>query len=159
MSETAQQYDVLLQQATALFDGERHFVANCANLCALLFMTLEDVNWAGVYLMDGDELIVGPFQGLPACTRIGMGKGVCGTAAQSRQIQRVDNVHEFDGHIACDSASNSEIVLPIVRGDTLLGVLDIDSPIYARFSQHDEAGLSRIVDVLVASSDSAGARS
>lgn len=145
-------YDLLNAQAAALMDGETDFLANCANVSALLFMELEDVNWAGVYLIKEQQLVVGPFQGKPACTRIDLGKGVCGTAAASRQTQVVDNVHEFDGHIACDGASNSEIVVPMMWEDALVGVLDIDSPSYARFTQEDATGLQTLVDQLMRSS-------
>lgn len=141
----------LLAQAKALIEGESDLIANMANLSALLFNQLEAVNWAGFYLFKDGQLVLGPFQGQPACIRIPMGKGVCGTAAQTQTIQRIENVHDFAGHIACDAASNSEIVLPIVKNDQLVGVLDIDSPNFARFSEQDELVLSGIVDVLVAS--------
>ncbi|MFK8030785.1 MAG: GAF domain-containing protein [Gammaproteobacteria bacterium] len=153
MSDALFDYSMLNAQAMALLDGEPNFLANCANVSALLFMELENVNWAGVYLMTEGELVVGPFQGKPACTRIALGKGVCGTAAQTRETQIIDNVHEFDGHIACDGASNSEIVLPIMRNGELLGVLDIDSPEFGRFSKYDAEGLQILVDNLVAASD------
>ncbi len=152
MSDNTQDYTLLKSQAEALMDGERNFLANCANVCALLFMELGEVNWAGVYLMDGEDLVVGPFQGKPACTRIAIGKGVCGTAAQTRTTQVIQNVHEFDGHIACDSASNSEIVVPMIKNGTLLGVLDIDSPEFSRFDERDAAGLEQIVEALVSGS-------
>ena len=153
MSEIRCDYTLLLRQAEALLDGERDFIANCANLSSLLFMELVDINWAGFYLMRDGELVVGPFQGKPACTRIAVGNGVCGTAAATRAVQIVENVHEFDGHIACDSASNSEIVLPVIRDGQLLGVLDIDSPSFGRFSGHDAAGLEPLVEALLAASD------
>ncbi len=153
MTEALFDYTLLQRQAEALLDGERDFLANCANLSALLFMEIEDVNWVGLYFMRDGELVVGPFQGKPACTRIALGSGVCGTAAKTREIQVVENVHEFDGHIACDGASNSEIVLPIIRNGELLGVLDIDSPNFGRFSQHDAQGLQVLVDTLLTSSD------
>ena len=153
MTDTEYDYDLLHRQAAALLDGERDFLANCANISALLFMELSDINWAGFYLMRNGELVVGPFQGKPACTRIAVGSGVCGTAADTRAVQIVDNVHEFEGHIACDSASNSEIVLPIMRDGELLGVLDIDSPSFSRFSEHDAEGLQVLVETLVAGSD------
>ena len=143
-------YQRLETQANALVDGEHDLIANMANISALLFNELEDVNWAGFYLFKEDELVLGPFQGLPACIRIPMGKGVCGVAAQSRQIQRVVDVHAFDGHIACDAASNSEIVIPLIVNDTLLGVLDIDSPSIGRFDEDDEKGLVRIAACLTA---------
>lgn len=138
------QYAQLLSQAEGLLHGERDRIANAANLSALLFNALPDLNWAGFYLYDGTELVVGPFQGLPACVRIPLDKGVCGAAARTRETQRVEDVHAFPGHIACDSASNSEIVIPLVRGDTLIGVLDIDSPLPARFDEDDQRGLEAI---------------
>lgn len=153
MPETSYDYTLLHRQADALLQGERDFIANCANLSALLFMALDDVNWVGFYLMRGNELVVGPFQGKPACTRIPLGSGVCGTAARSRTVQIVDDVHKFDGHIACDSASNSEIVLPMIRGGELVGVLDIDSPSFGRFAQRDADGLKPLIDALLALSD------
>ena len=137
-------YAQLLSQAEGLLHGERDRIANAANLSALLFNALPDLNWAGFYLYDGTELVVGPFQGLPACVRIPLDKGVCGAAARTRETQRVEDVHAFPGHIACDSASNSEIVIPLVRGDTLIGVLDIDSPLPARFDEDDQRGLEAI---------------
>ena len=139
-----EQYAQLLLQVEGLLHGERDRIANAANLSALLFNALPDLNWAGFYLYDGTELVVGPFQGLPACVRIPLDKGVCGAAARTRETQRVEDVHAFPGHIACDSASNSEIVIPLVRGDTLIGVLDIDSPLPARFDEDDQRGLEAI---------------
>lgn len=141
-------YQRLASQAQALVDGEHDLIANMANISALLFNELDDVNWAGFYLLKDDELVLGPFQGLPACIRIPMGSGVCGVAAQTRQIQRVEDVHAFEGHIACDAASNSEIVIPLIVNDTLLGVLDIDSPSVGRFDSDDEAGLVNIAACL-----------
>src|SRR6478672_1007086 len=128
-----EQYGQLLQQARALLHGERDRIANAANLSALLYNALPQLNWAGFYFYDGHELVVGPFQGLPACVRIPLDKGVCGAAARSRQTQRVADVHAFPGHIACDSASRSELVVPLFRNDTLIGVLDLDSPVVDRF--------------------------
>ena len=139
-----EQYAQLLSQVEGLLHGERDRIANAANLSALLFNALPDLNWAGFYLYDGTELVVGPFQGLPACVRIPLDKGVCGAAARTRETQRVEDVHAFPGHIACDSASKSEIVIPLVRGDTLIGVLDIDSPLPARFDEDDQRGLEAI---------------
>ena len=140
-----EQYAQLLQQARALMHGERSLVANAANLSALLWHALPDLNWCGFYLYDGNELVVGPFQGLPACIRIPLDKGVCGAAATSRQTQLVADVDAFPGHIACDSASRSECVVPLVTGDgRLLGVLDLDSPIAARFDAVDARGLEAI---------------
>ena len=143
MSEKAAFYQSLTAQARALCEGEPNRIAKLANLSALLNLALEDINWVGFYLCEQDNLVVGPFQGNPACVRIPMGQGVCGTAAASGQVQRVANVHEFSRHIACDSASNSEIVLPLRDGDNIWGVLDIDSPRYDRFDEEDEAGLSQ----------------
>ncbi|GAC14818.1 GAF domain-containing protein [Aliiglaciecola lipolytica] len=141
-------YHSLTKQAQALIGDERNLVANLANLSALLFMSLDDVNWVGFYLVDENELVLGPFQGKPACIRIPIGKGVCGTAALNRTTQIVADVHQFEGHIACDAASQSEIVIPILSGRRLIGVLDIDSPIVERFDSVDGLGLQQIVDVL-----------
>ena len=146
------QYSQLLAQARALVAGEPDRIANAANLSALVYHALPSLNWVGFYFFDGTELVVGPFQGLPACVRIGLGKGVCGTAAASRRTQRVADVNEFPGHIACDSASNSEVVVPLVAGDgSLIGVFDIDSPELARFDADDQAGLEAIARIFVAS--------
>ena len=140
-----EQYAQLLDQARALMHGERDLVANAANLSALLWHALPDLNWCGFYLYDGTELVVGPFQGLPACIRIPLDKGVCGAAASSRQTQLVADVNAFPGHIACDSASRSECVVPLVAADgRLIGVLDLDSPIPARFDAVDGRGLEAI---------------
>ena len=147
--DKAAQYAQLLAQAEGLMLGEPDRIANAANLSALLFNALPDLNWAGFYLYDGTELVVGPFQGLPACVRIPLDKGVCGAAASTRQTQRVDDVHAFPGHIACDSASRSELVVPLLHGDTLVGVLDLDSPVTARFDADDQAGLEAIAQVFV----------
>lgn len=137
-------YKLLLAQAEALFKGERDAIANAANLSALIWHALPDLNWAGIYRFDGHELVLGPFQGKPACVRIAMGKGVCGTAAMRRQTLIVPDVHQFDGHIACDSASNSEIVVPLLMGDLLHGVLDLDSSQFNRFDQEDRKGLEAL---------------
>lgn len=142
-------YVQLARELRSLIDGERDFIANLANASALLFHSLPDLNWAGFYLAKEGELVVGPFQGKPACVRIAMGKGVCGTSAQQRTTILVPNVHEFAGHIACDSASNSEIVIPLIRGGELLGVLDIDSPKFNRFDAEDRSGLERFVEILL----------
>ena len=140
-----EQYAQLLEQARALLHGERDRIANAANLSALVYNALPDLNWVGFYFLDGSELVVGPFQGLPACVRIPLDKGVCGAAARSRQTQRIEDVHAFPGHIACDSASNSELVVPLVAADgQLLGVFDLDSPLSARFSVEDQEGLEQI---------------
>jgi GAF domain-containing protein len=138
------QYAQLLEQARALLHDERDRIANAANLSALVYHALPDLNWVGFYFSDGTELVVGPFQGLPACVRIPLDKGVCGAAASTRQTQRVEDVHAFPGHIACDSASRSELVVPLYQGDALLGVFDLDSPIPARFSVEDQQGLEAI---------------
>ena len=134
-------YQRLTQQAIGLIEDETDFIANLANISALLNMELDDINWVGFYLLKDDELVLGPFQGKPACIRITIGKGVCGTAFLTETVQRIEDVHEFDGHIACDAESNSEIVIPFYRNGKLAGVLDIDSPNIGRFSEIDEKGL------------------
>jgi L-methionine (R)-S-oxide reductase len=141
-------YATLVAQARALVEGEDDMIANLANIAALIFHSLPDLNWAGFYLHKEDQLVLGPFQGKPACIRIPIGRGVCGTAAERRQTVVVRNVNEFPGHIACDAASNSEIVVPIIRGDRVIGVLDLDSPTFDRFDDDDRAGLEAIVDVI-----------
>ena len=143
----------LLQQARALLSGQRDRIANAANLSSLLYHALEDVNWVGFYFSRGDHLMVGPFQGKPACVRIPLGKGVCGTAAATRKVQRVADVHAFDGHIACDVNSRSEIVLPLLLNEEIIGVLDIDSPLPDRFSETDERLLRQISEIYIASID------
>lgn len=155
-------YASLAEELSGLLAGERDLVANAANTAALLFDALPDINWTGFYFLrarDGaqdtpadTELVVGPFQGKPACVRIPLGKGVCGTAAATRKTLVVADVHEFPGHIACDAASQSEIVIPLIRDDTLLGVLDIDSPRLARFDDADRRGLERLAAIFVAGS-------
>ena len=144
-----QLYAELASTLHALIEGESDWIANLANASALLYQSLPDLNWAGFYLLKEAELVVGPFQGKPACVRIAIGKGVCGTAAARRETIIVPNVHEFAGHIACDSASNSEIVVPMIRGNALLGVLDLDSPTLGRFDQEDRDGLERFVAILI----------
>ena len=144
-------YSGLEKQLQALLAGERDFIANAANMAALLYHTLPDLNWVGFYRLVGDELVLGPFQGKPACVRIPLGKGVCGTAAARRETVLVPNVHEFHGHIACDSASNSEIVVPLLKSSRLLGVLDLDSPKLNRFNAADQMGLERLLLLLAAS--------
>ena len=139
-----EQYAQLLAQARGLMHGETDRTANAANLSSLVFHALPDVNWVGFYFFDGTELVVGPFQGHPACVRIGLGRGVCGTAAATRQTQRVADVHAFPGHIACDAASRSEVVVPLFKGDTLVGVFDIDSPLPNRFDADDQRGLEAL---------------
>jgi GAF domain-containing protein len=142
-------YAQIAAQVEALTRGERDLIANLANTASLLHHSMTDLNWTGFYLLRNGELVVGPFQGKPACVRIAMGKGVCGTAAARRATVIVANVHEFAGHIACDTASNSEIVVPIVRGTELIGVLDLDSPKFARFDAQDQAGLENVVATLL----------
>ena len=147
-----EQYAQLLAQARALLHGERDRIANAANLSALVYQALPDLNWVGFYFYDGTELVVGPFQGLPACVRIPLDKGVCGAAARTRQTQRIEDVHAFTGHIACDSASNAELVVPLVDADgALLGVFDLDSPLPARFDVEDQQGLEAIARAYVES--------
>jgi L-methionine (R)-S-oxide reductase len=141
-------YKTLVEQLRSLIGGESDWIANLANAAALVFESLPDVNWAGFYLLKGDELVVGPFQGKVACVRIGMGKGVCGAAAQERRTVIVPDVHQFPGHIACDNVSRSEIVVPLIRNGELVGVLDIDSPSLSRFDDEDAAGLEEVVKVL-----------
>jgi GAF domain-containing protein len=146
-------YAALHRQLEAVLHGERDWICNLAQTSALLMQTMPDLNWAGFYLLKGGELVLGPFQGKVACVRIALGRGVCGTAAAKRETVVVRNVHDFPGHIACDSASNSEIVVPLLRGDALLGVLDLDSPTLHRFDADDAAGLQRVVAILLAASD------
>lgn len=146
-----EQYAELAEQARGLLAGERDRMANAANLSALVFHALPDLNWVGFYFYDGKELVVGPFQGHPACVRIALGKGVCGTAAVTRQTQRIADVDAFPGHIPCDSASRSELVVPLFSGDTLVGVFDLDSPILARFDGDDQHGLETIAGIFMES--------
>lgn len=146
-------YALLLEQADALTDGVSHPIANLANLAALLWQGLDDINWCGFYLMNGGALMLGPFCGLPACIRIPLGRGVCGTAAARDSVQLVPDVHAFPGHIACDSASNSEIVLPIHAEGRVIGVLDIDSPTIGRFCETDRESLLKVVDLIEARCD------
>jgi L-methionine (R)-S-oxide reductase len=159
MSFTSARYDFkdkpkdyarLVQELTALLAGEQDLVANAANTAALLFDALPAINWAGFYFLKDGQLVVGPFQGKPACVRIGLGRGVCGTAAAERRTLLVPDVHEFPGHIACDAASRSEVVVPLMRGTTLVGVLDIDSPNPARFDADDARGLEAIAAAFLA---------
>lgn len=149
----AASYRELNGQLAALLIGERNGVANAANMAALLFQGLPDVNWAGFYFLNGGDLVLGPFQGKVACIRIAVGKGVCGKAAQGRETVIVPDVLAFPGHIACDAASRSEIVVPLVQGGRLLGVLDLDSPKLARFDHDDGVGLKDAVDLLLGGSD------
>ena len=141
-------YRDLAQALEALVAGEPDGIANMANAAALVWETLPDLNWAGFYRNVGGELVLGPFQGRPACIRIPFGKGVCGTAAETLKVQRIDDVHAFPGHIACDAASASELVVPIVKGGALVAVLDLDSPTPARFTEEDEAGCLELCEIL-----------
>lgn len=141
-------YELVIKQLRALLEGESNTIANLANASALLNQFLNEVNWVGFYLMEDGELVLGPFQGLPACVRIPLGKGVCGTAAQNQRTERIEDVHAFPGHIACDAASQSEIVVPMVKYGKLLGVLDIDSPIKNRFDEIDQQYLEEFVKEL-----------
>ena len=142
-------YATLKSQLRALLEGEDDFIANAANCAALLYHSLADLNWAGFYFLKEGELVLGPFQGSPACVRIAIGKGVCGTAAELKQTVVVENVHEFPGHIACDSASNSEIVVPLLKDGRLIGVLDLDSPSLARFDDEDAQGLNELAEIFI----------
>ncbi len=146
-----EQYAELLAQARALLHGERDRVANAANLAALVFHALPSVNWVGFYFFDGRELVIGPFQGQPACVRIPLDKGVCGAAATTRETQRVADVDAFAGHIACDSASRSEVVVPLMLGDAFIGVFDIDSPERDRFDADDQHGIEAIAEAFLES--------
>jgi L-methionine (R)-S-oxide reductase len=145
----AEMYSDLAAQLRSLIECEHDFIANAANVSSLLFHSLPALNWAGFYLLKEGELVLGPFQGKPACVRIAMGKGVCGTAAEKRQTILVDNVHEFPGHIACDSESNSEIVVPLIKGHQMIGVLDLDSPIVGRFDDGDAKGLNELMSLFI----------
>ncbi len=149
----AARYRELNGQLAALFTGEPSGLANAANLCALLYQALPDLNWVGFYFLQGGELVLGPFQGKVACVRIAVGRGVCGTAAQRKLTLAVPDVHAFPGHIACDEASASEIVVPLIKNGRLLGVLDLDSPRSARFDQEDAAGLEAAVELLLQCSE------
>ncbi|HMH42179.1 MAG TPA: GAF domain-containing protein [Pyrinomonadaceae bacterium] len=142
-------YDQLASQLSSLLAGEHDLVANAANFSSLVFHALPDLNWAGFYFAKEDELVLGPFQGQPACVRIRVGHGVCGAAASKCETVIVPNVHEFPGHIACDSASNSEIVVPLMKGERLIGVLDLDSPLIGRFDADDADGLQKLVRILI----------
>jgi len=150
-SDKARGYRELAQQAQGLLSGERHAIANAANLASLAYLSLPDINWLGFYFMEGGELVVGPFQGKPACVRIPLGQGVCGTAAARRETLVVRDVHAFPGHIACDSASRSEVVVPLLRGNEVIGVLDVDSPRPARFDDVDREGLEQLAAIYLAS--------
>jgi len=143
-------YREVAQQLTGFLAGERDKIANAANMSALIFTSLPDLNWAGFYFLQGDTLVLGPFQGRPACVRIAMGKGVCGTAAAMRKTQRVTDVNDFPGHIACDAASRSELVVPLVHEGRVIGVLDLDSPLPGRFAQKDQDGIERLAEIFMA---------
>lgn len=151
-ADKADAYRDLAQQLTALIGDERDAIANAANTAALLFDLLPDLNWAGFYFLNGGELVLGPFQGKPACVRIALGRGVCGTAAATRTSQVVADVHDFPGHIACDAASRSELVVPLLRGETLIGVLDLDSPVAGRFDDADRIGIEAVAEIWVSTS-------
>ena len=146
-------YDLLLKQLPHVLEGEKNAITNLANFSALLFNSMENVNWVGFYLYDGNELVLGPFQGKPACVRLQLGKGVCGTSFQNNETLVVANVDEFPGHIACDAESKSEIVIPLEHNGKLYGVLDIDSPIYNRFDSDDKSSLEKLVNSLISNSD------
>ena len=153
MTAKRELYEELARQARGLFAGERDAVANAANLSALLWQTLPDLNWAGFYFLKGRELVLGPFQGKPACVRIARGKGVCGTAAASAKTVLVPDVHRFAGHIACDAASNSELAAPLIADGRALGVLDLDSPLFGRFDAEDGAGIEALARLWARASD------
>lgn len=146
-------YATLTRQLAALLEGERDAIANAANAAAFVFESLEDLNWAGFYFLQGDELVLGPFQGRVACVRIALGKGVCGTSALRNTALVVPDVHQFDGHIACDSASNSELVVPLRDGSRVIGVLDLDSPSFDRFDDADRQGLEELAAIWLRASD------
>jgi len=146
-------YAELAGQAESLLAGERDWIANAANLSSLIFTSLPDLNWAGFYFLKNGMLVLGPFQGKPACVRIALGRGVCGAAARERKTLRVEDVNAFADHIACDSASRSELVVPLITADKVLGVLDLDSPKLARFTAADQAGLERLAVIFLAASD------
>ena len=151
MESKADLYDTLAAQLSSLLAGERDLIANAANFASLVFHSLPDLNWAGFYFAKDGELVLGPFQGKPACVRIKLGQGVCGAGAVRCETVIVPNVHEFPGHIACDSASNSEVVVPLMKDSRLIGVLDLDSPRPARFDQDDAAGLETLARILLSS--------
>jgi GAF domain-containing protein len=149
-------YTALAADLKALLGDEQDWLANAANTCALIFERLPLLNWAGFYFLRGEELVLGPFQGKPACVRIPLGRGVCGTAAAERKTQLVVDVHQFPGHIACDTASNSEIVVPLVSADRLVGVLDLDSPHIGRFTESDREGIEQLAAIFVEASELTG---
>jgi GAF domain-containing protein len=147
LSKISADYSLLQTQARALLSGQAHRIANAANLSALIYQEVPELNWVGFYFLEGEQLVLGPFQGKPACVTIPLGRGVCGTAAASGAIQRVADVHLFEDHIACDSASNSELVIPLFRDGRVFGVLDLDSPRRERFDESDEAGIAGLARV------------
>ena len=149
----ADRYASIARRLESLLEGERNFLANTANTAALIYEYTGDLNWAGFYFRQGDELVLGPFQGGVACVRIAVGKGVCGTAADRAESLIVDNVHQFEGHIACDAASNAELVVPLIEGEQVVGVLDLDSPTIGRFDDDDRAGMEELVRVYLRSTD------
>lgn len=153
MDSKVSEYQSLISKIKALTHNESDSIANMANISSVLFNGLHDVNWAGFYLLKDKQLVLGPFQGNPACIRILIGRGICGKAAETLQIQLVENVHDFAGHIACDAASNSEVVIPMLRNGQLMGVLDVDSPLVSRFNEVDAEYLSKIVDILIDTMD------
>jgi GAF domain-containing protein len=154
LDDKAEFYRELAQQLGGLLHGERDAIANAANTAALLFTTLPDLNWAGFYFLRApDQLVLGPFQGNPACVRIAVGRGVCGAAVEQRRSMLVEDVHAFPDHIACDAASRSELVVPLVRGERILGVIDLDSPLPARFDREDQRGIEAIAQIYVRASD------
>ena len=152
-ADSGEFYAELVRQAEGLLAGERDWIANAANLSSLIFTLLPDLNWAGFYFLKGDTLVLGPFQGKPACVRIAMGRGVCGAAVEQRRTLRVADVNEFPDHIACDSASRSELVVPLIAGGKVLGVLDLDSPKPSRFGADDQAGMERLAAIFLKASD------
>ena len=150
-SSKSEHYALLAEQLEAVLHGEQNLIANAANMSALVFNNVADLNWSGFYLFDGSELVLGPFQGKVACVRIALDRGVCGAAASTAQTQVVPDVHEFPGHIACDAASRSEIVVPLFQGDRLIGVWDVDSPVPNRFDHEDQLGMERLCAIWLAS--------
>ena len=154
VSETKDEiYEELVRQTRGLLDGERDLVANAANVAALIWQMVPELNWAGFYFLKGGELVLGPFQGKPACVRIAVGKGVCGTAVARRETVLVEDVHAFPGHIACDSASNSELVVPLIKSGKVHGVLDLDSPLFSRFDDADRRAFEELVRIFVEGTD------
>lgn len=151
--DKAETYHLLVEQLKGLLSGEKNLIANAANMSALVYHQLPDLNWCGFYLFDGQELVLGPFQGQVACVRIALNRGVCGAAASTREVQLVKDVQSFPGHIACDVASQSEIVVPLIKNGSLIGVWDVDSPMLARFDEEDKKGMQALCEVFLASLD------